>query len=212
MRIKVAILDDHPLVIGGLIGMLQLYPQIEVLATYSQANALLEGLKTEQPDVLLLDIQLPEMSGNEVAEIVLRQYPNIRIVVLTSVDNIYQVKDMMRRGCKGYLLKSADPKVVLEAIEQVYAGKQYFDAPIKDLLLQDSLKIQGEGAAKPGLTRREKEILQLIVAEHTNQEIADKLFLSLRTVEHHRYSIMHKLGVKNTVGAIKAALQLGLVQ
>lgn len=212
MDINIAILDDHPVATSGLVSMLQLYSQIKIQAVYNTSQRLIDNLSKKQPDVILLDIQLPDIPGNEVAEIINSRYPEIRIIAFTSVDNIYQVKDMIRRGCKGYLLKSAEPNIVLDAIQEVFAGNQYFDTPIRNLLLQDSLKIQKQKASKVPLTRRENEILQLIVAEYTNQQIADQLFLSLRTVEHHRYSILHKLGAKNTAGAIKQALQLGLVK
>ncbi len=211
MPVKVAILDDHQLVIGGLISMLQLYPEIKIQGTHASGQALLEALAQNQPDILLLDIQLPEMSGGEVATIVTEHYPGVRMIALTSVDNIHQVKHMIKCGCKGYLLKSADPKTVVEAIHEVMAGNQYIDQSIKEQLVQETLQLQQQGSTKPKLTRRETEVLKFIVDELTSQEIADKLFLSLRTVEHHRFSVMQKLGVKNTTGAIKLALQWGLV-
>lgn len=211
MPIKVTILDDHPLVIGGLVSMLQLYSKIRIIGTYTSGPLLLESLAKNRPNILLLDIQMPEMSGHEVAAIVAKQYPDIKMIALTTIDNVHQMKNMMKSGCKGYLLKSADPHLVLEAIENVIDGKIFIDQSIQQQLLNGTSKTRPQAGEKPQLTRREIEVLRYMVDELTSQEIADKLFLSLRTVQHHRFSVMQKLGVKNTAGAIKAALQWGLV-
>lgn len=213
MPIKVAITDDHPLVIEGLQNALSAFPKIEITDVYSSANALLKGLKKSVPDVLLLDIQLSDTPGNELAPVLIETYPQLRILVLSSMDATSYVKDMMQHGCMGYLLKSnTDRKMLAQAIEQVYAGKLFLDPSLKEDLLYGMLKEQKSvKVTRPKLTLREQEILQLIVAEHSNQEIADKLFLSLRTIEAHRYNLIQKLNVKNTVGLVKAAMQMGLV-
>lgn len=211
MNIKVAIVDDHPFIVNGVKNVLSFFKHIEIQATYSNGKALMQGLQKEQPDILLLDIQLPDISGNDLMRAIAKEYPLIRTIILTSVDNTYHVKDIIRNGAKGYILKSTDDNILVEAIEQVYNDKEYIDPVIKEQLLESMLHNKSS-SAKPELTRREKEILKLIIAEKTNQEIADELFLSLRTVEHHRYSILHKLDAKNTVGLVKKALDLGLIK
>lgn len=214
MLIKVAIVDDHPLVINGLQNVLRNVEHIEVIATYSSGDALLEGLTKEQPDVLLLDIQLPGKSGIEIAGIINKNYPNIRVLALTSVESLSQVKAMMLHNCRGYLLKSnTDQAALVNAIDQVYNNEMAIEPALKDQLLQRMFKIkEPTDKSNPKLTRREKEILQLVVDEYTNQEIADKLFLSLHTIENHRFSLLKKLNVKNTAGLVKLALQMGLVE
>ncbi|HVW99546.1 MAG TPA: response regulator transcription factor [Candidatus Babeliaceae bacterium] len=211
MKIRVAIVDDHPFIINGVKNVLSFFKHIEILATYSNGKALMQGLQKEQPDVLLLDIQLPDISGNDLIRTITKEYPEIRTIILTSIDNIYHVKDIIRNGAKGYILKSTDDSILIEAIEQVYDNKEYIDPVIKEQLLESVLHNKSSSNAKPELTRREKEILKLIIAEKTNQEIAEELFLSLRTVEHHRYSILHKLDAKNTVGLVKKAIDMGLI-
>ncbi len=213
MSIRVVITDDHPLAIGGIQNMLAPIEFIEVIQTYTSGTDLLEGLRLEQPDVLLLDILMPEQSGQEIAEQVSKTYPRIKILALTSLDAPYYVKGMMRRGCLGYLLKNTSQDKLVKAIEEVYAGREFIEPLLQSQLLHQVTKGKKAHASGPIpiLTSREKEILQLIVEEHTSQEIADKLYLSLRTVEGHRLNLLQKLDAKNTVGLVKMALQMGLV-
>lgn len=199
--------------IHGVQAMLQPYENIHITATYTSGKMLLDGLTSDQPDVLLLDIMLPDSSGKELAEIISTQWPEIRIVALTSLDAPSHVKSMMRRGCTGYLLKDTDAATLAHAIEQVYEGKEFIEPSIKEQILQNVLKLKKNSTdAFPKLTQREKEILTLIVQEYTSQEIADKLFISLRTVETHRFSLLQKLDAKNMVALTKIAMQMGLVE
>jgi DNA-binding NarL/FixJ family response regulator len=155
-------------------------------------------------------MQLPDLQGPELAQKVLQQYPKIKIIILSSQDVIIQVKKMLRIGCMGYLLKDADDSVIAEAIDTVYKGGRYLSPRLNHELIEDSFK----GNRKQQnvlLSRREKEVLKLIVDEYTNQEIADQLFLSMHTVENHRISLLHKLNVKNTAGLVRVALENGLL-
>ncbi|RYZ53317.1 MAG: response regulator transcription factor [Sphingobacteriales bacterium] len=212
MLIKVAITDDHPLAISGLKNMLSDVPHIEVANTYENGTLLLEGLRQSQPDVLLLDVQLPDIKGQELAEIISRDYPKVKILAITSLDAPIHVRSMMKHGCSGYVLKNIRVNALQHAIEQVYAGEQYIEPALKEQMMQNLLQVKKtSGGRTPALTQREKEILKLIVEENTNQEIAEKLFLSLRTIENHRFSLLQKLEVKNSIGLVKVAIQLGLV-
>jgi len=214
MPIKVAIVDNHPLAINGLKTMLALYPQaVQITATYHSGSALLEGLSRSQPEVLLLDILLPDKSGKDLAPVIAKDYPDVRMIALTSLDSPAVVKSMMQRGCRGYLLKDTDEKTLIDAIEQVYKGEEFIEPTLKESLLQHLIKYRAQHTdILPELTQREREVLRLIVSEHTTQEIADKLFISFRTVENHRYSLLQKLDVKNTAGLVRMAITLGLVE
>ncbi len=211
MHIKIAITDDHPMVINGLEKMLYYHKQIEILATYTSGKDLLEGLEKQLPDVLLLDIQLQDTTGNELVRIISKKYPGIRILVLTSLDNTFHLKDMLQHGCLGYLRKTVDQSILLQAIEAVYNGDEYIEPHLKNQLVNSLIKNKKNINVLPTLTKREKEVLQLILAEHSNKQIADKLFLSERTIENHRFNLQQKLNVKNTLGLMKVALQMGLV-
>jgi len=129
------------------------------------------------------------------------------MIALTNVDVISQVKQMLQKGCLGYLLKDVSPEILLKAIETVHNGEQFLKEEFKTQLLNS---LSGN-ESNHLITRREKEILKLIVEENTNQEIAGKLFLSLRTVENHRNNLLQKLQVKNTAGLVKIAIQEGLI-
>ncbi|MBS1687588.1 MAG: response regulator transcription factor [Bacteroidetes bacterium] len=211
MSIKVAITDDHPLIIKGVKDVINANPQFELCGVYSSGADLLNGLLQQVPDVLLLDIQLPDKMGNELSRIVNKRYPQIAILALTNMDTIYYLKEMLQHGCMGYLTKHTDEAILTQAIMQVYNGEQFIEDGLKEQLA-DSILQKRNQLKSPQLTQREKEILQLIAREYTNQQIADKLFIALRTVENHRLSISQKLNSKNTAGLIKTALRMGLIE
>lgn len=213
MCIKVMITDDHPLAISGIENMLRLSYDVEIVGAFNTGEQLLDGLAHKTPDVLLLDILLPDISGKDLAEIIRHKYPQIRILALTSLDAPMHVRTMMKRGCLGYLLKNTDQKTLINAINEVYNGNEFIEPSLKEQILHNTIngKRHHEATPVPKLTQREKEILQLIIAEYTSQEIASKLYLSLRTVEGHRLNLLQKLDAKNTVGLVKTALQMGLL-
>ncbi len=212
--IKVAITDDHPLVRAGFTSVLQTHPGIEVIDTYANGNTLLEGLKIRQPDVLLLDLNLsgngPE--GVDLIRLVKEHYPDIRILVLTSNDNLYNIQMMLNAGAEGYLLKNVEQQLLVKAIEKVYANEDFLSPEVKDILLISIKKGSHKLSGKAALTEREIAILRLIAEEYTSQEISAKLHLSYRTVETYRLAIMQKLGVKNMVGMTKKAILLGIIK
>lgn len=208
MKIKVAIADDHPIVVGGLSNLLHTVNHISVIDTYNTGAALLAGLEQQQPDVLLLDLHFPDAHGKELAATITRLYPAIRILILSSVDNPYDIREVMQAGCAGYLLKNVRPEVLIKAIEQVYAGETFLEPALKEQLMQSLFSPLKE---KIKLTQREKKILELIAQGKTSAEIAEILFLSYRTIQNNRATLYEKFEVHNTVELIKVALQLGLV-
>jgi DNA-binding NarL/FixJ family response regulator len=213
MQIKVTITDDHPLVVSGLKNILRPSHHIEVISTYSSGDALLEGLKNRQPDVLLLDLQMPGTAGPELAAIIRKTYPDVSILILTGQEAIFYVQDMMRYGCRGYLLKNTtDQQMLVYAIEEVFQGRLFLEPSLKEELLYGMLaeNIEPENQV-PTITRRENEVLHMIAAGQSNKEIADTLFLSIRTVESHRLSLLQKLEVKNTAALLHKARQMKLV-
>ncbi|RFS22744.1 DNA-binding response regulator [Chitinophaga silvatica] len=212
MSIRVAITDDHLLVISGVKAMLSPFPQFEIVYESNLPTALMSALPEVNPDILLLDIQMPEIDGLELCKMVKKKYPEIRIIALSSFMESHYIKQMLRNGASGYLLKNVNPPKLCKAIETVYAGDQYLDESIKHQLLDEMLTGQKRNGFDIPLTRREKEILKLIAEEHSNQEIADTLFISLRTVETHRLNLTQKLAVKNTAGLVKEALKRGLIE
>ena len=205
--IRVAIVDDQVIILNGLQKILADAPHVKIEGVYNNGDDLFEAMEKNIPDVLLLDIQMPGKSGPELAVIIAKKYPSVKMIALTNVDVISQVKQMLQKGCLGYLLKDVSPEILLKAIETVHNGEQFLKEDFKTQLLNS---LSGN-ESNHLITRREKEILKLIVEENTNQDIAGKLFLSLRTVENHRNNLLQKLQVKNTAGLVKVAIQEGLI-
>lgn len=209
-KIKIAIADDHPIVVEGISSLLRADDRFDVIASYNTGAALLEGLSRQVPDVLLLDIHFPDTTGNQLARIISKEFPALRIIAITSVDNSFDMRDMLLHGCSGYLLKSAALPVLKEAIEKVYAGEEFLEPGSKEQLFQSMLKTKLKPTTYK-LTQREQQVLELLSSGKTNSEIAEQLFLSPRTIENNRMSLYQKLGVKNTAELIKTAMRLGLI-
>lgn len=209
--VRLAIIDDHAVVINGLQAMLAGSGQLEVIFTTTEPSALLAWMEGEQPDVLLVDIQMPAMSGVDLCRLLNKQYPDVRILAFSSFDDTHFVRQVLRNGASGYVLKNAERVTLVEAICAVHEGGEYLDETIKRLLLQESITGQRRSVYEVPLTKREGEILRLIARELSNQQIADQLFISLRTVETHRLNLSQKLGVKNTAGLTREAMRRGLI-
>lgn len=211
MHKRVGITDDHLLIIGGLKAMLADNPEIEVVFTETTGKALIHRLEQTSIDVLLLDIQLPDSSGIDLCKQVKKLDKNIQIIALTSFGESHYVKQMIRNGASGYLLKNTGQKTLLDAIDKVTNGEQFLDPQIQKILLEETLTGKKKSPVEVLLTKRETEILALIAQELSNLEIADKLFLSIRTVETHRLNLTQKLNAKNTAALVKEAYKRGLV-
>jgi DNA-binding NarL/FixJ family response regulator len=209
--IKVGITDDHKVVINGLTNMLQAFDFIHICGIYQSGTELLNGLKLEQPDILLLDIQLPDIGGEDLTEIITETYPKVKIIAMTGFSATFYVKSMLEKGAAGYLLKNTDEYLLIRAIDEVYHGKQFVDPFLSQQLIQSLIQDKRNEKSRPILTRKEKEVLKLIAEGLTSKEIAQKLFVSLRTVENQRVGLLHKFDVKNTVTLVRVAIDMGLV-
>ncbi len=212
--INVVITDDHQLVLEGLTLLLDGTKEITVHKCYRSAHLLLEGLKEHVPDVVLMDINMPEMNGIEACRVVKKEYPSVKVIALSMISESNLIKLMLKNGADGYLHKNAGRDEIVEAICDVHAGKKYLSQEISDILIGQDLKDDHKisNSPFPKLSRREEQILELIIDEKTTQEISEQLFISFGTVETHRRNIMIKLGVKNTAGMVRIALEYGLVK
>jgi DNA-binding NarL/FixJ family response regulator len=211
MKIRVAMADDQEVIIQGLCMMLERSPAVEVVLKSLGSAELIGKLRVANPDVLLLDIRMPDTDGMDICREVVKELPGIRVIALTNFTEIHYVKQMLRNGAKGYLLKNAGQETLIEAIVEVYEGRLFLDAQIKHSAINELAYGRNRPGSPIHLTKREKEILKLIAEEHSNQQIATKLFISLRTVETHRLNLTQKLSVKNTAGLVKEAMRLGLI-
>lgn len=201
MSIKVFVIDDHYMVIEGLRSLLQNKKDIEWLGHASNADSCLAFLKKQLPDVILMDISMPGKSGIELCKEVKEKYPSVFVIGLSTFNQQSFINKMMDNGASGYILKNTTQEELMEAIELVSKGKIYLSDEAAS-----SLRKSAESEI-PVITRREKEVLQLIANGLTNGEIAQKLFISTTTVDTHRKNLLAKFEVKNTASLIKMAAQ-----
>ena len=215
--IRVFIVDDHTLIRDGLRALLTADPLFEVVGEASNGQALLDQLPTVAADVVLLDLNMPVLDGLATTHRLREEYPDLRILLLSMMTHERTIGEALAAGAHGYVLKNADKYEVVAALQGVAAGKRFLCSEIGLGLLEKAL-LQESRPLAPGtppgvhLTHREREILQLVASGLTNQEIADKLFTSKRTVESHRQNLLEKTGVKNTPALVKYAMERGLLQ
>jgi DNA-binding NarL/FixJ family response regulator len=202
MATRVFIVDDHYMVIEGIRSLLQNEKNIEWTGHAMNAASCLAFLKQQQPDVILMDINLPDKSGIELCKEVKEKYPSVFIVGLSTFNQLSFIQKMMDNGASGYVLKNASQQEITDAIDSVVKGKTYLSAEASHTLRSDD-------AVTIVLTRREKEVLGLIAEGMTNIEISDKLFISVSTVDTHRKNLLAKLEAKNTAALIKIAVSRG---
>lgn len=210
-----AIVDDHSIVLQGLELMLKSEPSVKITGLYQNGAQLLSALQRgETINTILMDIHMPEINGVELCKMVKREYPSVAVIGLSMVSEMSLVRLMIKNGASGYLHKNAGKEEVVQALERVRIGKKFFSEEIRDMLLEGTSR--GEKADNkspyPRLSRREKDVLRLIVDEYTTQEIADKLFISFGTVETHRRNILSKLGARNTAGLVRIAMEYKLLE
>lgn len=204
MAIKLFITDDHYMVIEGIHSLLQNEKQIEWMGHATNAASCLAFLKQYLPDVILMDIGLPDISGIDLCKEVKQKYPSVFIIGLSTFNQLSFIEKMMENGASGYVLKNATRAELIQAIEQVSKGKRYLSDEV-------AKTIKSKPESSIVLTRREKEVLGLIADGMTNNEIAKKLFISITTVETHRKNLLAKFEAKNIASLIKAAMQLQLI-
>ncbi|HMQ90799.1 MAG TPA: response regulator transcription factor [Flavilitoribacter sp.] len=205
--IKVFIIDDHPMVIEGIRGLLNGEPGIEVTGSATDAFAAMEFLKAQTADVVLLDINLPEVSGLDLCPELKASFPKMKVLGLSTFKERSFISRMISQGASGYVLKSVSREELVEAIQQAYRGKMYLSMEVAQIMVQP----EPATAPVPMLTSREKEILALIAEGLTNNQIAERLFISPLTVDSHRKNLLAKLEVKNTAAMIRIALEHGLI-
>ena len=213
--IRIALADDHRLFREGLATVLSSQAHFNVVIEAAGGEELLEKMEKLVPDVLLLDLKMPGMDGIEVAKRVKTDYPKVRIIILTMHHQEDFVLHMLNLGVNAYLFKNASSQEVFKAIEQTYERDYYFDEHISRIMLKGLKKRQRHEPKLDGTTHlspREVEVLQLICQELTTAQIADKLFLSHRTVETHRKNLLEKLGAKNTAGLVIKAVSMSLFE
>jgi len=213
--IKILIVDDHKMFVEGLESILAREDDIQIIHKCFEGKDVFNMALLERVDVILLDINLPDMSGIEISKRILKMKEDLKILVLSMHDEESYITEVLKSGALGYILKNTGRKELITAIRTIAAGRTYFSQSITNTimnsLMDSSKKPKEQEVQVPKITRREKEVLDLILEENTNQEIANTLFISLKTVEAHRSSLLSKLNARNTAGLVKKAIAFNLV-
>lgn len=203
-KIKLILADDHRIFVKGVASLLASEPALEILGYTYDGKSALEMARQSQPDVMLIDVQMPGLSGIELTKIVKEELPEIKIIGLSMFDKPEIVRELIDAGAEGYLLKDIEKDELVKAIHEVCNGSMFYSGSIAEVMLKTMNN-------KDFLTKREKEVIALIVREQTNSEIAKQLFISEHTVESHRKNIFRKTKAKSIVGLINYAHENKLV-
>ncbi|HMP99508.1 MAG TPA: response regulator transcription factor [Cyclobacteriaceae bacterium] len=205
-KLKVYIVDDHTIFRKAMVSMLQGFDRVAEVKDAENGKEFLEIIKYDQPDVAIIDLQMPVMDGVETSKRILAKYPDIKIVILTMLDNEQYIIHMIEMGVHAFLLKNTDPDELEKAIYTVY-DNDFYNNEIVAAALRKNIKAAAQSlqGRKVEFTEREKEIILLVCQDLTNKEIGEKLNISDRTVETHKSRIMDKIGAKSAIGIVKFA-------
>jgi two-component system, NarL family, response regulator DegU len=213
-KFKVYIADDHTLFRKAMVNLLRTFDRVSEVKDAENGKELLALIKTDKPDVAIVDLQMPIMDGAETCENIISRYPDIKIIILTMHDSEKFILHMMEAGVHAFLLKNTEPEELEKAIYSV-AEKDFYHNDLVATVLRKNVREKKSGQRpifrQTELTEREKEILILTCQELTIREIGQRLSLSENTVRNHRVNIMEKIGVNNTVGLVKYAYEVGLI-
>ncbi len=216
-NIKIMLVDDHQIVRDGIKALLESLENVQVIGEASNAKELLEKLKNCKPDIIVTDISMPDISGIELTKIIneKEEFSGIKVLILSMFTNEDFIFNAIKAGANGYLPKNTTRRELFEAVNTIYNGDEYFSESISNIILKSYVKkAQNEELTekKESLSVRETEILKHFAQGLSNQEIADKLFISIRTVESHKNHIMQKLELKSTVDLIKFAIKNKIIE
>ena len=210
MPIRILIADDHGVVAEGLKHLVEAEADMEVVALVGDGREAVQQARDTQPDVVLMDLSMPELNGADATRAILQRDPKCRVIVLSMYAQREYVRRALKAGASGYVVKRSAAKEVVEAIRAVHAGQRYLSPRVADLVLEDySDDQQDDPLAR--LSAREREVLQLLAEGRTGAEIAQRLSLSQKTVETYRARLVEKLGIRDLAGLVRFAIQRGLV-
>lgn len=210
MTTNLLIVDDHKIVTDGLSAMIAENPQFAIKGIAHDGATALEMVKVLSVDIVMLDIDMPVLNGIETAKILKKEYPDIKVIILTMHDERAMIRLFSELGANGYLLKNASKEELVTALEKVKDGELFYSEEVSSILLRPDEEAK-KSPVLNSLTDREIEIIQLIASGLSNKEIGDKLFISHRTVDTHRTNLMQKLDLHNIAGLVRFAIQHGLL-
>jgi DNA-binding NarL/FixJ family response regulator len=210
--IKVVLADDHTLVRAGLRKLLESIPNVRVVAETDNGLSLLEKVEKLQPDLVLMDIAMPQLNGLDATARLIKEWPQIKVIILSMHENEEYVRQALRNGASAYLLKDAAPMELEIAIASVLRGASYLSPAVSKGVMSDYVsRLRGDESTEIHLTPRQREVLQLIAEGLSTKEIARRLELSVKTIETHRTQLMKQLDVHEVAGLVRHALKIGLI-
>jgi two-component system, NarL family, nitrate/nitrite response regulator NarL len=210
-RIRLLLADDHPVVRKGLLFYLESRPNLEIVGEAANGREALQKARESAPDVIVSDLNMPQINGLDLTEALRKELPKTRILILSSHSNSEQVIRILRSGAHGYVLKDASPDELWKAIETVNGGDTYFTPEVARIALNQFVRKDADGPQEPDLTVREQEVLTHIAEGLSNKEIACRLNLGTRTIETHRERLMTKLNIHSVAGLTKFAIVKGFI-
>jgi DNA-binding NarL/FixJ family response regulator len=208
---RIILVDDHHLFGQSLYSLLIQMPDVQHITVFKRGQEVLDFLENNEADVVLSDLQMPEMNGIELTTQIHQHFPEVRVLILTIDDEPYKIRQAIAAGASGYLLKDTDRTELEEAIRKLYQKLPYYSEKVLKIVTANPENNKLINSELSQISSREIEVLKLIAMEFSTNEVADKLFVSVNTIESHRKSLMKKLDVKNVVGLIKFAMRHKLV-
>ncbi len=210
--IRILIADDHQMFIDGLRSLLEGSEDICVVGEASNGLRVVELCDSQEVDIVIMDINMPEMDGIQATREVLRKHPSVRVLGLSMYNDREYISDILKAGARGYILKNTGKETLLNAIRTLQSGGNYLGEDVGRTLLNSFIKNPGVGEVVEKLSDREKEVLECIATGLTTHEIADQLFISKNTVETHRKNLLYKLKARNTAELVNNAYRQRLIQ
>lgn len=209
--IKLLLVDDHEIFLEGLMALFEGEPSLDIVGAVTSGKEALQKIEGHMPDILVTDLNMPQMSGIELVKSVKSKYPDLKILVLTTNNERKTVSDIAMSEAEGYILKKSQKTELLTAILRIADGGTYYSNEVMNIILERIVKEKKKLEASATLTGRELEILQLIAEEKSSDQIAEELFISRRTVDTHRTNLLRKTNKETVVGLLKYAYQYGLI-
>ena len=215
-NIRVFLVDDHKMIRKGIKTILDDVPEIEIVGEADNGVECLNVIKPEETDLVMTDLSMPGMDGIELTKLLKDKYPEIKIIALTMISESYTIKQILAEGVMGYLLKNCGEDEIKMAIKRVYEGGTYYSPEVTNIIIDNIRKVKPKPISRVSmempLSDREMEVLHLIIKEFSNSEIAEKLFVSVRTVDAHKRNLLDKTGCKNMAGLVLYAIERSLFE